>query len=64
MSVIADMSKFNQLTRFAPHQLANEEMKMEGFERGLNSKLKTNIAALTFPNLQMMYQKAMKVRML
>jgi len=36
-------------------------MKMERFERGLKSKLKTNMAALTFPNLQTMYQKAIKV---
>jgi len=36
-------------------------MKMERFERGLKSKLKTNMAALTFPNLQTLYQKAIKV---
>ena len=59
--VIEYMSKFNELSRFAPHQVANEEMKMERFERGLKSKLKTNMAALTFPNLQTMYQKAIKV---
>jgi len=29
--------------------VANEEMKIERFERGLKSKLKTNMAALTFP---------------
>ena len=55
------MYKFNELSRFAPHQVANGEMKMEQFERGLKSKLKTNMAALTFPNLQTMYQKAIKV---
>jgi len=61
MPVIEYMSKFNELSRFAPHQVANEEMKMERFERGLKSKLKTNMAALTFPNLRTIYQKAIKV---
>ena len=41
MPVIEYMSKFNELSRFARHQVANEEMKMERFERGLKAKLKT-----------------------
>jgi len=61
MLVIEYMSKFNELSRFAPHEVANEEMKMERFERGLKAKLKTNIAALSFPNLQTMYKKAIKM---
>jgi len=61
MPVIEYKSKFNELSRFAPHQVANEEMKMERFERGLKFNLKTNMVALTFPKLQTMYQKAIKV---
>ena len=61
MPVIEYMSKFNELSRFAPHQVANEGMKMERFEGGLKSKLKTNMATLTFPNLQTMYQSSIKV---
>jgi len=61
MPVTECMSKFNELSRFAPHQVANEEMKMQRFERGFKAKLKINMAALTFPDLQTMYQKAIKV---
>lgn len=60
MRFIEYMSKFNELSRFAPHQVANEEMKMEQFERGLKSKLKTNMVVLTFPNLQTKHQKPSK----
>jgi len=35
LSVMEYAAKFNELSRFAPHQVATEEMKMDHFEQGL-----------------------------
>jgi len=35
MSVMEYAAKFNELSCFAPHQVATEEMKMDPFEQGL-----------------------------
>jgi len=60
ISIIKSMFEFSKLSRFAPYHVANEEMKMEQFKRALTPKF--NMASLTFPKLQMMYAKAIKVQ--
>jgi len=54
-------AQFNELSRFAPHQVSTEERRMDHFEQGLRGDIKSVIAAQTFTNFQDMYQKAVKV---
>ena len=54
-------AQFNELSRFAPHQVSTEERRMDHFEQGLRGDIKSVIAAQTFVNFQDMYQKAVKV---
>jgi len=61
MSVIEYVAKFNELGRFAPNQVAIEEMKMDHFEQGLKGEVKQIIAGYTYANFQEMYQKAVKI---
>ena len=44
MSVVEYAVKFNELSRFAPNQVAAEEMKMDHFEQGLKGPIKQMIA--------------------
>jgi len=60
-SVMEYASKFNELIRFAPHQLSMEEIRMEHFEQGLKGNIKSMIAGQTFKNFEAMYQKAVKI---
>jgi len=39
MSVMEYTAKFNELSRFAPNQVATEEMKMDHFEQGLRGPI-------------------------
>jgi len=55
------VAKFNELSRFAPHQVATEEMKMGHFEQGLQRNIRSMIGGQTFENFQEMYQRAVKV---
>jgi len=48
-------AKFNELSRFTPHQVATEEMKMDHFEQGLQGSIRSMIAGQTFENFQEMY---------
>ena len=60
-SVMEYAAQFNELSRFAPHQVSTEERRMDHFEQGLRGDIKSVIAAQTFTNFQDMYQKAVKV---
>jgi len=60
-SVTEYAAKFNELSHFAPHQVNNEERKMDHFEQGLRGNIKSLIAGHTFQNFQDMYQSAFKI---
>ena len=61
MTVMEYAAKFNELGRFALHQINIEERKMDHFEQGLRGDIKSVIAGHTFANFQEMYQRAIKV---
>jgi len=46
MSIMEYAAKFNELSRFAPNQVATEKMKMDHFEQGLKGPIKQMIAQL------------------
>jgi len=48
MTVMEYAAKFNELSRFVPNQVANEEMKMDHFEQGLRGLIKRMIARHVF----------------
>ena len=52
---------FNELSRFAPSQVATEDMKMDHFEQGLKRPIKRMIAGNVFTSFQEMYQWAVKI---
>jgi len=60
MSVMDYAAKFNELSRFAPHQISTEERKMDHFEQGLKGTIKSVLAGQTFGTFQEMYQRAVK----
>jgi len=51
----------NELSHFAPNQVATEEMRIDHFEQGLKGEIKQIIAAYAFANFQEMYQRAVNV---
>ena len=61
MTVIEYAAKFNELSRFAPNQVATEEMKMDHFEQGLKGPIKRMIAGHVFTSFKEMYQWAVKI---
>jgi len=61
LSIMEYATKFNELSRFAPHQVDTEERRMEHFEQGLRGDIKSMIAGQTFENFHEMYQQAMKI---
>jgi len=61
LSVVEYTAQFNELSRFAPHQVSTEERRIDHFEQGLRGDIKSVIAGQTFANFQEMYQKAVKV---
>jgi len=61
LSIMDYAAKFNELSRFAPHEVSNEERKMDHFEQGLRGNFKSMIAGQTFQNFQDMYQRAVKI---
>ena len=54
-------TRFNELSRFAPHQVDTEERRMDHFEQGLRGDIRAMIAGQTFANFQEMYQRAVKI---
>ena len=61
LNVMEYATKFNELSRFTPHQVNTEERKMDHFEQGLRGDIKNVIAGQTFANFQDMYQRAIKI---
>ena len=61
MSAMEYAAKFNELSHFAPNQVATEEIKMDHFEQGLRGPIKWMIAGRVFTNFQEMYQRAVKI---
>jgi len=61
MSVMEYAARFNELSRFAPHQVATKEMKMDHFEQGLKGPIKRMIAGHVFTSFQEMYKRAVKI---
>ena len=61
MSVIEYAVKFNELSRFAPNQVATEEMRVDHFEQGLKGEIKQIIAGYAYTSFQEMYQRAVKI---
>jgi hypothetical protein len=61
LTVMEYAACFNELSRFAPHQIDTEERKMNHFEHGLRGEIKAALAGQTFVTFQDLYQKAVKV---
>ncbi|XP_074287850.1 uncharacterized protein LOC141613006 [Silene latifolia] len=58
LSVTAYASKFMELSRFAPHMVATEELRVNRFEKGLKWDLRDRLSTHTCLNYQDMYDKA------
>jgi len=50
LSIMEYATKFNKLSRFAPHQVDTEERRMDHFEQSLRGDIRTMIAGQTFEN--------------
>ena len=61
MSVLEYVAKFNELSRFAPNQVATEEMKVDHFEQGLKGSIKSMIVGHSFDSYQEKYHRAVKI---
>ena len=52
MRVVEYAAKFNELSRFAPNQVATEEMRMDHFEQELRGEVKQIIVGYTYDGSQ------------
>jgi hypothetical protein len=59
MSVNEYVTKFTQLSRYAPHEVDTDEKKQECFLNGLNDGLAYALKARDFENIQGMVNKAL-----
>jgi hypothetical protein len=59
MSVNEYVTKFTQLSRYAPHEVDTDEKKKECFLNGLNGGLGYALEVRNFENLQRMVNKAL-----
>jgi hypothetical protein len=59
MSVNEYVTKFTQLSRYAPHEVNTDEKKQECFLNGLNDGLAYALEARDFENFQGMVNKAL-----
>jgi hypothetical protein len=59
MSVNEYVTKFTQLSRYAPHEVDTDEKKQESFLNGLNDGLAYALEARDFENFQGMVNKAL-----
>jgi hypothetical protein len=59
MSVNEYVTKFTQLSRYAPHEVDTDEKKQECFLNGLNDGLAYALEARDFENFQGMVNKAL-----
>jgi len=61
LKVIEYTTRFNELSRFVPHQINTEERRMDHFEQGLRGDTRSLLAGQAFDNFQDLYQRAVKV---
>jgi hypothetical protein len=61
MSVNEYRDKFIQLSRYAPDEVADDEMKQEHFMEGLVRPLQYQLVAHTFPSFQRLLDKALAI---
>jgi hypothetical protein len=59
MSVNEYVTKFTQLSRYAPHEVDTDEKKQECFLNDLNDGLAYALVAIDFENFQGMVNKAL-----
>jgi hypothetical protein len=59
MSVNEYVTKFTQLSRYAPHEVDTDEKKQECFLNGLNDGLAYALEARDFENFQRMVNKTL-----
>jgi hypothetical protein len=59
MSLNEHVTKFTQLSRYAPHEVDTDEKKQECFLNGLNDGLAYALKARDFENFQWMVNKAL-----
>jgi hypothetical protein len=59
MSVNEYVTKFTQLSHYAPHEVKTDEKKQECFLNGLNDSLAYALEAIDFENFQGMVNKAL-----
>jgi hypothetical protein len=62
MSVNEYITKFTQLSHYAPHEVDTDEKKHECFLNGLNDGLAYTLEAQDFENLQGMVKKALVLK--
>jgi hypothetical protein len=61
MSVNEYVTKFTQLSCYAPHEVDTDEKKQECFFNGLNDGLAYALEAQNFENFQRMVNKALEL---
>ena len=61
MSVLEYASKFIELLRFAPAFVANERLKMNQFEAGLNPSIKESMSIWQYASYVDLYNTAVNV---
>lgn len=61
MSIAEYVNKFNELARFAPHQVAAEARKARRFEQGLNKWIRSKVSVLELKKFSTLVQKALIV---
>jgi hypothetical protein len=59
MTVNEYVTKFTQLSRYAPNEVDNDEKKQDYFLNGLNDRLAYALEARDFENFQWMVNKAL-----
>jgi hypothetical protein len=59
MSMNEYVTKFTQLSRYAPHEVDTDEKKQECFLNGLNDGLAYALEARDFENFQLIVNKAL-----
>jgi hypothetical protein len=59
MSVNEGITKFTQLSHYAPHEVDTDEKKSECFLNGLNDELAYSLEARDFKNFQGIVNKAL-----
>jgi hypothetical protein len=61
MSVAEYHDKFAQLSRYAPHEVANDNDKQRRFLKGLYDELQLQLMSNTYPNFQTLVNHAIMV---